>query len=281
LAIGPEQLPRDGADMSGDLDLPVDAALGVWYDLEQALAGKNGYGGDVAEIYAYRLVPKRIKDKTDPAFITGATDAEEQEAKVEAARVAGANMTGILRRFAELYEGVIFSIEEREGFRPINLAAEEFPPFDWRVQLRVTQTGPRAAAPAIHKLRAAIAKTAEYAGVLTGMLDELASSRAKERLGADVRDPANTNELPPDGATGTYLDRPFDVDDLGWLRTACGSVADATRPSQLMLVFNAIRGDALSTAEFLRVMNTIVLPLCRRLRLKAQPHLAQLGAASE
>jgi hypothetical protein len=264
-----------------DLDLPAEAAIGIWYDLEQALAGTNGFGGDVAEIYAYRLVPKRIKDKTDPSFITGATEAEEQDAKAEAALVAGKNMTRLLRHFAELHEGVIFSIEERLGFRPIDLAVEEFPPFDWCVPLRVTQTGPRAEAPAIHELREVIAKTAEYAGMLTSMLDELAASRAKERLQADVRDPANTSDLPPDGATGLYLDRPFDVEDLGWIKMACGKIADSTRLSQLMLVFNAIRGDELSTAEFLRVMNTIVLPLCRRLRLKAQPQLAQLGAASE
>ena len=44
-----------------DLDLTVGDALGVWHELELALAGKNGYGGDVAEICAYRLVPTELQ----------------------------------------------------------------------------------------------------------------------------------------------------------------------------------------------------------------------------
>ncbi len=31
--------------------------LDVWHELELALQGKNGFGGDTAEIYAYRLTP--------------------------------------------------------------------------------------------------------------------------------------------------------------------------------------------------------------------------------
>jgi len=265
------------SDQKAALNLPIDDVLGVWCDLESALAGKNGFGGDVAEIYAYRLVPSSQRHHPQDA---------------EAASVAGKNMTRLLRRFVDLHEAVV-AIEAREGFRLIDLASEEFPPFLWRVHLRVSPIALRAVAPSIrelpsiHELREAIAKTAEHAGMLTGMLDELAASRAKERLRADAQDPADTSDLPSDGATGLYLDRPLDVDDLEWIKMAWdayllrGDGGGPPRVAQLMLVFQAIRRDERATTAFLVAMNTIVLPLLRRIRLKAQPNLSQLGAASE
>jgi hypothetical protein len=90
-------------------------------------------------------------------------------------------------------------------------------------------------------------------------------------------------DLPPDAPTGLYLDRPFDVDDLEWITMAWAAYLSRgegpPRPFQLMLVFKAIRRDERAVEEFLRVMNTIVLPLCRRLRLQEQPNLRDLGAA--
>lgn len=32
-------------------------ALSLWSDLDDAYYGKSGFGGEVAEIYAYRLMP--------------------------------------------------------------------------------------------------------------------------------------------------------------------------------------------------------------------------------
>jgi hypothetical protein len=48
-----------------------------------------------------------------------------------------------------------------------------------------------------------------------------------------------------------------------------------------MIVFQAIRRDVRASAEFVRVMNTVVLPFLRRLRLRDQPQLVNLGAAGE
>jgi len=107
--------------------LPFDQALGVWHDLEQALAGKNGYGGDVAEIYAYRLMP--------PSFKRSSTVQMEAQAPV-----VGRNLTRILRHFVELHEGVEIGIEEgRREFRAIDPHTEDHPPFSHRVHLRVSQ----------------------------------------------------------------------------------------------------------------------------------------------
>jgi len=112
----------------------VHDALGVWHDLARALAGKNGYGGDVAEIYAYRLVPPWLR----PYNTT-----EEAEAQ---APLAGRNLTRILRRFADLHEGTTFEIEEGRGvFAAIDLGegGAGCPPFSHRVHLRVSNV-PRA-----------------------------------------------------------------------------------------------------------------------------------------
>lgn len=139
-------------------------------------------------------------------------------------------------------------------------------------------------APAIHALREVLVKHVEHVDVLRAMLDELAQLRAKERLRVDSA-PASMDDLPPDGATGLYLDRPFDADDLTWVKMAWDAYlprgSGNSRASQLMLVFHAIRCDERATREFLRLMNTSMLPLLRRLRLSVQPDLLKLGAADE
>ena len=138
----------------------------------------------------------------------------------------------------------------------------------------------------IHELREVLAKSAESAEILIAMLDELAILRAKERLRADTLPPPNTDDLPPDAATGLYLDRPFGPEDFEWIKMAFdkmlqSGVEGQGRPGQILLVFQAMRRDERATAEFFRVMNTIMLPLLRRIALKDRPRLAKLGAASE
>ena len=138
----------------------------------------------------------------------------------------------------------------------------------------------------IRELKETLTKSVENAGELIAVLDELAQLRSKDRLHAEAQPTAATDDLPPDAATGLYLDRPFDVEDFEWIKMAWDAYRSRNdggppRPSQIMLVFQAIRRDERATCEFLRVMNTIVLPLLRRLRLKEHPHLTTLGAASE
>lgn len=260
-------------ELAPDADLPIDATIGVWRDLECALAGKNGFGGDVAEIYAYRLVPGGVKAFPGPA-----------SKSPELAILAGKNLTRIVKHFSDLHHAHV-AIKENHGFRTIDLGCEELPPFDWRVHLRVTRIAPvQPPAPTIHEVRRALEQTGGHLRVLLAMLDELGAHRAKQRLGAEAPPPADTDDLPPDGPTGLYFDVPFDKDDLGWIKMAWDALAHGSgskRPSQLMLVFQAIRSDDRAIAEFLRAMNTIVLPFLRRLRLRDQPQLRNLGAASE
>jgi hypothetical protein len=267
---GTEETTADARDPS------MDDAIGVWYDLEQAFAGKNGFGGSVAEIYAYRLVPGGVKAFPGPASKTP-----------ELAILAGQNLTRLLKRFSDVRRAHV-AIEERHGFRTLDLGCEEIPPFDWRIHLCITPIVPVSPpAPPIHEMRKVIEQTGGHLRTMLAMLDELGAHRAKQRLGAEGPSAVDTDDLPPDGPTGLYLDAPFGKDDLEWIKMAWdaflahGDVGGANRASQLMLVFQAIRRDDRATAEFLRVMNTIVLPFLRRLRLRDQPQLVNLGAANE
>jgi len=271
-----QQVEKDPPSSCED-DPSVDDAIGVWHDLERALAGKNGYGGDVAEIYAYLLLPGGAKALASSLASAPKTD--------EPALLAGKNMTRLLRRFTALHHAHV-ALEEQEGFRTIDLGCEDFPPFDWRVHVRVTRITPELPpAPPIHAVRKVLEETTAHLGVLASMLDELAAHRAKQRLGAIVASPVDIDDLPPDAPTGLYLDRPFDADDLGWTKMAWDAFLSGSsrsvRATQIMLVFQAIRRDDRATAEFLRAMNMIVLPLLRRLKLRDQPQIAKLGAADE
>jgi hypothetical protein len=79
--------------MSGDITL--NQALSVWSDLEQAYFGKNGFGGDTAEIYAYRLQPYNPSAHLNETVIG-------EKAKREQAVIAGSNLFFLLRTFMKM-----------------------------------------------------------------------------------------------------------------------------------------------------------------------------------
>jgi hypothetical protein len=109
-----------------NIDLSLDKILNVWADLEAALYGRNGYGGTVAEIYAYRCV-------------NGETAAFEKIA-IANTIVAGKNLTEILRRFMKHHQCVV-GIETRpREFTPIDLDLMPIGAFDHRIHLEVVDT---------------------------------------------------------------------------------------------------------------------------------------------
>lgn len=73
--------------------------LEVWGQLVECYHGKNGYGGDVAEIYAYHLTrySPLVHDKT----ITGK---RHEEAKAENALHAANALCSIIEEFCNKYE---------------------------------------------------------------------------------------------------------------------------------------------------------------------------------
>lgn len=89
-------------------NLPVLEAMKLWGELVECLHGRNRHGGNVAEMYAYRL------HGHSPAVAAGldkvVTDAQDEESDLLAAVVndvqaeAGANLYAVLAAFAEHYE---------------------------------------------------------------------------------------------------------------------------------------------------------------------------------
>ncbi len=69
-------------------------ALGVWRELELALQGCNGFGGDTAEVYAYRL------QENQPARGRGAPFLDDQYREADDA--AARDLADLCNLFAEV-----------------------------------------------------------------------------------------------------------------------------------------------------------------------------------
>lgn len=74
--------------------ISVDQALDVWADLEDAYRDEHGYGGDIAEIYAYRLMPY------SPRAHVGSDDVAQRQL----ARDAGLALVAICKMFEQRRE---------------------------------------------------------------------------------------------------------------------------------------------------------------------------------
>ena len=109
-----------------DQDLPVEQTLAIWRELAEARDGKNRYGGTVAEIYAYRLLP------AEPSHSLPVLPTETQ------ATIAATNLTRILRYFLEQHPSHEIGIEtDRRVFPTLDLMSEEVPPFVHRIHVEV------------------------------------------------------------------------------------------------------------------------------------------------
>ena len=84
--------------------LSIDQVIDVWSELEAAYRGENGYGGDTAEIYVYRLMP-RAPGSPDPQAYLDANQA----------------LLHLLRRFEDLHpdaEITLYATRSDDG-RPL------------------------------------------------------------------------------------------------------------------------------------------------------------------
>jgi hypothetical protein len=97
------------------MDLTIRQALDVWSDLEAAYYGKNKFGGDTAEIYAYRL---QQRNPTAEASMTGFVKSGFfKESVSEQARLAGRNLLALLALFKKTHECRIILSSRRAELR--------------------------------------------------------------------------------------------------------------------------------------------------------------------
>lgn len=76
------------------LNLSMPQALSIWTDLVKAEFGKHGFGGNTAEIYAYRLQP------CNPSADASAGKISE-EARREQGLIAARNLYALLSHFRD------------------------------------------------------------------------------------------------------------------------------------------------------------------------------------
>lgn len=105
------------------LSVSTSQALDLWSELHQALFGDNAYGGDVAEIYLFRLMPASPlnDDRSNPMTIA-------------AYRNANHALHGLCRLFEERMPAIV-SFED--GTNIDELLAD--PPANHRIHLRVSR----------------------------------------------------------------------------------------------------------------------------------------------
>lgn len=121
----PTRAPRLDAD---GIDLPssvsVNAIVGIWTELDDAYHGRHGFGGSVAEIYAYRLMPR------DPRAENGS-----ETARGELAAAASAAMEAILVAYARLRE-VRIIVDRVAVFTPARRASLQPEDRRWHIEVR-------------------------------------------------------------------------------------------------------------------------------------------------
>lgn len=113
------------------LNLTIAQALSVWTDLVEAEFGKNGFGGDTAEIYAYRLQP------CNPSSEGPGQGRLFEDARREQGLIASRNLYELLTHFRDSRGVDVFvGCGRFDDGKPLGeWLIEE--PFNWRTQVRV------------------------------------------------------------------------------------------------------------------------------------------------
>lgn len=105
-------------------------ALNVWEELVDAYHGRNGYGSDTAEIYAYRLLERSPSAEASASFATEL----HRKAIEEQASEAAFNLACLLHHFRETHNGVRIAVE---GVPFTGVRSTPLDPFDHRVHVKV------------------------------------------------------------------------------------------------------------------------------------------------
>ena len=84
------------------IDIPLRELLKLWGELVEAYHGKNGFGGDTAELYAYRF------NRDNPVRRAAADTSLAKDAAREAAMEAKTSLWELCRLFREEWQADIY-----------------------------------------------------------------------------------------------------------------------------------------------------------------------------
>ena len=83
------------------MNISIDQALNIWYELELAFQGKNSFGGDMAEIYCYTLMPH------SPAYARNPQSEMFADTMEKLYRDAKNSLCGVINKFIEKHKCLI------------------------------------------------------------------------------------------------------------------------------------------------------------------------------
>lgn len=109
-------------------NLSMVQALSIWSELEAAYYGKNGFGGDTAEIYAYRLMPM------SPSFDHRVEVRDEFNAQATRSLIA------LVEHFEETHECAVYVVLVDGYERVRKCLKQEGRSFEHRIHLHVSHT---------------------------------------------------------------------------------------------------------------------------------------------
>jgi len=112
------------------IEVPLIELLKLWGELVEAYHGKHGFGGDTAEIYAYRLQPYHPLAHGRPITENG-----NEELHLISLR-AGNALVALVEEFCNQYDcqATINDIGLDAFFKELNANRFEF---DWRVYVKI------------------------------------------------------------------------------------------------------------------------------------------------
>ncbi len=84
------------------INLSTRQLLVLWSELDDALHGKNGFGGDTAEIYAHTLL------SVNPSADSSVSNRLRKEAKESDAKKAAESLYSVLKLFSKMRDCDIF-----------------------------------------------------------------------------------------------------------------------------------------------------------------------------
>ena len=111
-------------------NLSMAQALSLWSELERAYYDRNGFGGDTAELYAYRFVPYSPAAAKAPQ----GSDGLLADAARDQARQARGSLIRLLDHFKETHQDIEIFVD---GMRLMVWRRKTAPEFHHRVHVRI------------------------------------------------------------------------------------------------------------------------------------------------